>query len=179
MCIICSKSVKCVLISSYYSTPDDEGNLETLSWYFVVTALHHKIEINYNQEYCRAGPVHHHHQDRKYFHENLFVKHGTETWTWERSYCWWDRQNLWMKMNENKIFSGKSLSNWNMDNIAMAIMNENRNSFCKLKLNYCWIYCKWKETTDEKEATVEEIVNKHLIVETFSLFRKTFVKPKH
>ena len=31
----------------------------------------------------------------------------------------------------------------------------------------------------EKEATVDEIVNKHLIVETFSLFRKTFVKPKH
>ena len=30
-----------------------------------------------------------------------------------------------------------------------------------------------------KKATVEEIVNKHLIVETFSLFRKTFVKRKH
>ena len=122
--------------------------------------------------------------------ENLFVKHGTETWTWERSYCWWDRQNLWMKMNENKIFSGKSLSNWNMDNIAMAIMNENRNSFCKLKLNYCWIYCKWKETTDEKEATVEEIVNKHLIVETLlgkslsnwnmkKLRKENFAKVKH
>ena len=79
-----------------------------------------------------------------------------------------------------KMLSGKSLSNWNMDKIAMAIMNEiTGNSFCKLKLNYCWINCKWKETTDEKEATVEEIVNKHLIVETFSLFRKTFVKPKH
>ena len=111
----------------------------------------------------------------KYFHENLFVKHGTETWTWKRSYCWRDRQKLWMK-----TLSGKSLSNWNMDKIAMAIMNEiTGNSFCKLKLNYCWINCKWKETTDEKEATVEEIVNKHLIVETFSLFRKTFVKPKH
>ena len=93
-------------------------------------------------------------------------------------------------VNENEIFSGKSLSNWNMDNIAMAIMNENtRNSFCKLKLNYCWIYCKWKETTDEKEATVEEIVYKHLIVELLGkslsnwnmkkLRKENFAKVKH
>ena len=60
-------------------------------------------------------------------------------------------------MNENEIFS-----------VKLKHGQYTRNSFCKLKLNYCWIYCKWKETTDEKEATVEEIVYKHLIVETFS-----------
>ena len=117
--------------------------------------------------------------------QSFFVKHGTEIWTWKRSYCWWDRQKLRMK-----TLSGKSLSNWNMDKIAMAIMNENtRNSFCKLKLNYCWIYCKWKETTDEKEATVEEIVYKHLIVELLrkslsnwnmkKLRKENFAKVKH
>ena len=111
--------------------------------------------VNVKRNYCWINC------EWKYFHENLFVKHGTETWTWKRSYCWRDRQKLWMKM-----LSGKSLSNWNMDKIAMAIMNEiTGNSFCKLKLNYCWINCKWKETTDEKEATVEEIVYKLLIVE--------------
>ena len=42
-------------------------------------------------------------------------------------------------------------------------MNGNTgNSFCKLKRNYCWINCKVKETTHEKEATIKEIVNKHL-----------------
>ena len=100
----------------------------------------------------------------KYFLENLFVKLKHGTWTWKRSYCWCDRQKLWMK-----TLWGKSLSNWNMEKIAMAIMNGNTgNSFCKLKRNYCWINCKVKETTHEKEATIKEIVNKHLIVETFS-----------
>ena len=81
-------------------------------------------------------------------------------------------------VNENKIFSGKSLSKWNMDNIAMAIMNENtRNSFCKLKLNYCWIYCKWKETTDEKIRYCWR--DRQQTSYSGNIVRKIFVKLKH
>ena len=101
-----------------------------------------------------------------------------EIFPW-KSFCQTETWNMNMKkklllMRSSKIVNerfslktlwGKSLSNWNMEKIAMAIMNGNTgNSFCKLKRNYCWINCKVKETTHEKEATIKEIVNKHLIV---------------
>ena len=105
-----------------------------------------------------------------------------EIFPW-KSFCQTETWNMNMKkklllMRSSKIVNekfslktlwGKSLSNWNMEKIAMAIMNGNTgNSFCKLKRNYCWINCKVKETSHEKEATIKETVNKHLIVETFS-----------
>ena len=154
---------------------------------FKIAIAHHDGN-NFRNYFCKC--------QKKLLSNQLWMK----IFPW-KSFCqtWNRNMNMRKKLllmrssklvNENKIFSGKSLSNWNMDNIAMAIMNENtRNSFCKLKLNYCWIYCKWKETTDEKEATVEEIVYKHLIVELLGkslsnwnmkkLRKENFAKVKH